>query len=130
MLINVRPLAATLVLVALVLAPVSNGADIADYNFNSSAIGSTPVTTAPGTDALPQSNLYAIGGFPDSGPFTGTATVQNVGGMSKAVQLTTTQGGTGALYLDTQFLVATNLVSLSFDINILDVPTTGLPQAV
>jgi hypothetical protein len=115
--------------IALAFHTSANAAIVANYNFDSVAIGATPPTTAPGVDALPQSQLYSIGGFPDTPPFTGTVTVQDVGSLSHAAVMTTTQGGIGAQYLDTQFLVATNYASISFDINVIDVPTSGVPQA-
>jgi hypothetical protein len=108
---------------------LSEATIVANYNFDAVAIGATPPTTFPGVDSLPQSQLYAIGGFPDAPPYSGSVTVQNVDTMSHAVVMTTTQGGTGAQYLDTQFLVATDYASISFDINIIDVPSSGIPQS-
>jgi hypothetical protein len=101
---------------------------VADYNFDSLTVGSALPTTAPGVDSYPQHTVYAVGGFPDSGPLTGSATVQDVGTMSKAALMSTTQGGTGALYIDTQMLFAGPTLSLSFDIDVVTTPTTGLPQ--
>ena len=113
---------------ALAIPQSASAALVANYNFDSVALGSTPPTTFPGVDPLPQSQLYAIGGFPDSGTVTGTVTVQNVGSLSHAAVMTTNQGGTGAQYLDTQFLVPATYASISFDLNVIDVPASGLPQ--
>ena len=122
-----RPLPLLLCTGFLALASLpSNAAIVANYNFDSVAIGATPPTTAPGTDPLPQSQLYAIGGY---AAIPGTVTVQDVGGMSHAAVMTVNHAATGAQYLDTQFLVATTYASISFDINIIDVPTSGIDQA-
>ena len=67
------------------------GTVISNYNFDSQNIGD------PAADGV------STGGFPDSPPYTGTVTVQNVGTMTKAAQMITTQGGTGAQYVDTSF---------------------------
>jgi hypothetical protein len=101
---------------------------ITNFNFDSVPLGNTPPTTAPLVDTYPQQNVYAIDGFPDTGPYAGTVTVQDVGGMNHAAVMTTTQGGTGSQYMDTQFLAAAPFFDISFDLNVLDVPTNGLPQ--
>jgi len=97
---------------------------ITNYNFDAQSIGDV---AADGV--IP-------GGFPNnlvesvSNPRTGTVTVQNVGTMSKAAHMVTTQSGTGAQYIDTSFNTGgATLASVDFDVNIVDVPTTGLPQA-
>ena len=99
-----------------------------------SRLGSTPPTTTPGVDPIPQTTLYSIGGFPDFGNYSGTVTVQNaltIGGQpARGAVMTTSQGGTGAQYLDTQFLVTTQLALIQFDLNVQQMPATGLPQAV
>ncbi len=108
---------------------------IADYNFDSLTLGSPIPTTAPGVDGYPQHIVYSTGGFPNDGdpgpgnPLTGTVTVQNVGTMSKAALMSTTQAGTGALFIDTQMLAAGSTIGLSFDIDVVTTPTTGLPQS-
>ncbi len=101
---------------------------ITNFTFDSDPLGAPLPTTFPAVDPTPQQTVYAVGGFPDSGPLSGTATVQNVGGLNHAAQMTTTQGGIGALYVDTQFSTNSNRVLVTFDVNILDVPTSGLPQ--
>ena len=111
-------------------APVGYDTLLTDFNFDTVAIGATPPTTFPGVDPYPQHQVYAIGGFPDTGPVTGTVTVQNVGGMSHAAQMTTTQGGTGSLYVDTQFESIGKRAAVSFDLNVVTTPTTGIPQSV
>lgn len=111
-------------------AAVPFGANVVtDFNFDSVALGAALPTTFPAVDPTPQHTVYAVGGFPDSGPVTGTATVQNVGTLNHAALMTTTQGGIGALYVDTQFSTTQDHVVVSFDINVVDVPTTGLPQS-
>lgn len=102
---------------------------ITDFNFDGDPLGAPLPTTFPGVAPTPQHTVYAVGGFPDSGPLTGTVTVQNVGSLNHAALMTTTQGGIGALYVDTQFSTVSDRVLVSFDIHIVDVPTTGLPQA-
>ncbi len=105
---------------------------ITNFNFAGVPLGSTPPTTFPSVDPIPQSTLYAIGGFPDTGPVTGTVQVQNAltiaGQPARGAVMTTTQGGTGAQYLDTQFLVTAPLALIQFDLNIMQMPATGLPQ--
>lgn len=102
---------------------------ITDFNFDSNALGAPVPTTFPAVDPTPQHTVYAVGGFPDSGPLTGTVTVQNVGSLNHAALMTTNQGGMGALYVDTQFSTNSNRVLVSFDVNIVDVPTTGMAQS-
>ena len=109
-------------------AGIIGGNQVTDFTFDSLAIGSTPPQTFPAVDPQPQQNIYAIGGFPDSGPVTGTVTVQNVGTMSKAAQMSTNQGGTGALYVDTQFVASGSKMDVAFDINVVNAPSTGIPQ--
>lgn len=107
---------------------------VTDFNFDSLTVGSPLPTTAPGVDSYPQHTVYSVGGFPNdadpsiSNPLTGSVTVQNVGALSKAALMSTTQAGTGALYIDTQMLASGPTLSLSFDIDVVNVPTTGLPQ--
>jgi hypothetical protein len=108
---------------------------VADYNFDSLTLGSALPTTYPAVDSYPQQTVYAVGGYPNdldpslSNPLTGSVTVQNVGALSKAALMSTTQAGTGALYIDTQMLASGPILALSFDINVVDVPTTGLAQS-
>lgn len=108
--------------------PFVGGNEITDFNFDSDTAGSPPPTTYPSADATPQHDIFAIGGFPDTGPLTGTVTVQDAGTMHNAAVMNTTQGGTGALYIDTAFSTTGNKISTSFDIAILAMPTTGIPQ--
>lgn len=98
------------------------------YDFDSETPGD-PVITTFQTTPYPQSHPYATGGFPNIAPHTGTAAIGNPQGFSNAVVLSTTQGGIGANYLDTQFLVSGNLVMLEFDLAILASPTSAVPQA-
>jgi hypothetical protein len=108
---------------------------VTDFNFDSLTVGSALPTTAPGVDSFPQHTVYSVGGYPNDldpsigNPLTGSVTVQNVGALSKAALMSTTQAGIGALYIDTQMLASGPTLSLSFDINVVDVPTTGLPQS-
>lgn len=105
---------------------------ITNFNFAGVPLGSRPPTTFPSVDPIPQSTLYSIGGFPDTGPVTGTVFVQNAltiaGQPARGAVMTTTQGGTGAQYLDTQFLVTAPLALIQFDLNVMQMPATGLPQ--
>ncbi len=106
------------------------GQIIANYNFDSVPLGSPVPTTAPGVDPYPQQTVYSVGGFPDTGPLTGTVTVQDVGSLFHAALMSTSQGGTGALFMDTQMLVPGTMFSFRFDIDVITTPITGLPQAV
>ncbi|HZL44305.1 MAG TPA: hypothetical protein VFD66_13620 [Verrucomicrobiae bacterium] len=116
------------------IAPICSGQVITDFNFDSLTLGSALPTTASSVDSYPQHTVYSVGGNPNdldpsiSNPLTGTATVQNVGGLSKAAVMSTTQAGTGALYIDTQMLFTTPTMDLSFDIDVVTTPTTGLAQ--
>ena len=108
---------------------------VANYNFDSLTVGAALPTTAPGVDSYPQHTVYSVGGFPNddipsiTNLLTGTATVQNVGTMSKAALMSTTQAGTGALFIDTQMLASGPTLSLSFDIDVVTTPTSGLAQS-
>jgi hypothetical protein len=107
---------------------------VADYNFDSLTVGSALPTTYPVVDSFPQHTVYAVGGFPNDvtssidNPLTGSVTVQNVGTMSKAALMSTTQAGTGALWIDTAMGFSGPTLSLSFDIDVVSTPVTGLPQ--
>ncbi len=96
-------LLATVCLVFVGIAQKSSAQLVADYNFDSLTVGSAIPTTNPNVDTYPQQTVYAVGGYPndldvsDSNPLTGSVTVQNVGTMSKAALMSTTQAGTGAL---------------------------------
>jgi hypothetical protein len=122
---------------ALAAAIPASAQTITDFNFDSLTIGQNIPVTFPGVDPFPQHTVYAVGGFPNDGPellqgdpgLTGSVTVQNVGTLSKAALMSTTQAGTGALFIDTQFLAGGPTFDLSFDIDVVDVPTTGLAQA-
>jgi hypothetical protein len=108
---------------------------VGDYNFDTVPLGSPIPTTYPAVDSYPQHTVYAVGGFPNDldpspgNPLTGTVTAQNVGTMSKAALMSTTQAGTGALYIDTQMLASGPTLTLSFDIDVVATPSTGLPQS-
>jgi hypothetical protein len=108
--------------------PFLGGNEVTDFNFDDVPIGSPPPTTFPAVDPTPQHKVYGIDGFPDVGPLTGTVTVKDVGTMSHAAEMSTAQGGTGSLYMDTQFHTTGNKVSTAFDLAIEAMPT-GLPQA-
>jgi hypothetical protein len=109
--------------------PFVGGNEVTNFNFDSTPNGSPPPTTFPSTDSYPQHDIYATGGFPDiGGSPTGTVTVQDAGTMSHAAVMTTAQAGTGSLYIDTQFHTSGTKVSMSFDLAILAMPATGLPQ--
>jgi hypothetical protein len=110
-------------------ALTARGQLVTDFTFDDQSIGSTPTTTTPGVDPQPQQHVYAIDGFPDTGPYSGSVTVNNAGTMSKAAVMTTTQGGTGSQYMDTQFLTNGPQITVDFDLDVIDVPTTGLPQS-
>jgi hypothetical protein len=95
-----------------------------NMNFNSQANGAPITTTFPSAPS-PVLNAYATGGFPDVGPYTGTNTVTSAGGLDHAALMSTDQGGIGANYIDTQFLVTGNYIQLDFDIRV--VSQTGGP---
>src|ERR1017187_3415358 len=128
-------LLATVCLVFVGTAQKGSAQLVADYNFDSLTLGSSLPTTAPVVDTYPQHTVYSVGGYPNdldpriSNPLTGSVTVQNVGTMSKAALMSTTQAGTGALYIDTQMLASGPTLSLSFDIDVVTTPTTGLAQS-
>jgi hypothetical protein len=102
---------------------------VTNFTFDDQANGTPVITTSPATDPQPQQHVYSTGGFPDTGPYTGTVTVNNAGALSKAAVLTTTQGGTGSNFMDTQFLTSGQQISVDFDLDVIDIPTTGLPQS-
>lgn len=108
--------------------PFGLNTKVTDYNFDGDTLGAPPPQTIPSVDSTPQGTIYALGGFPDVGPFTGTTIISDVGSLNKAALMTTTQGGTGANYMDTQFNFPTSRAVLDFDLNVVDVPTSGLPQ--
>jgi hypothetical protein len=101
---------------------------VTDFNFDNVTIGDPVPTTYPSVDSIPQHVVYATGGFPDTPPYTATNTVENVGTLSHAAEMMTTQGGTGANYIDTQFLVSAPIFDLSFDLYIGSIPNSVLPQ--
>ena len=100
-----------------------------NMNFDSQNVGDPINTTWPSAPS-PETNAYATGGFPVSGPYTGSDTVVDLPGLSKAVLMSTDQAGTGANYMDTQFLVAGNQISLNFDIRMVSQAAGGYDQAV
>jgi hypothetical protein len=101
-----------------------------DINFDGQTDGNSVATNTSTT--LPITDPYALGGFPDMGPYNGTTTVTNTNGFSNGGLMSTSQGGIGANYLDTQFLVSAQLITLNFDINVLGIPgfSAGLGQSV
>jgi hypothetical protein len=137
--INHRTSSTVLILIALAALAVnpreSSAQVVGDYNFDSLTLGSPIPTTYPAVDSYPQHTVYAVGGYPNdldpdtSNPLTGSVTVQNVGTMSKAALMSTTQAGTGALYIDTQMLASGSTISLSFDIDVVATPSSGLAQS-
>jgi hypothetical protein len=125
--------AAVFAILAAAAAPANagfiGGNQVTDFNFDGLPIGSTPPTTYPAQDPQPQHKVWAIGGFPDTGPVTGTVTVQNAGGLSNAAQMSTNQAGTGALWVDTAFSTSGSKMGVAFDLVIVDAPTPGaIPQ--
>ncbi len=111
-----------------VFLPASRAQQITDFTFDNDTVGQPVPTTAPATDPQPQQTVYATGGFPDDMTYTGTDTVQNVGGLNHAAEMVTNQSGTGSNYIDTQFLAAGSMFDISFDLYIGTTPSTGLPQ--
>jgi hypothetical protein len=107
----------------------SRAQQITDFNFDSDTLGQPVPTTAPGTDPQPQQTVYATGGEQDDATYTGSVTVQNVGGLNHAAEMVSNQGTTGSNYIDTQFLAPGSMFDISFDIYIGTTPSTGLPQS-
>ncbi|HZZ71900.1 MAG TPA: PEP-CTERM sorting domain-containing protein, partial [Pirellulales bacterium] len=107
--------------------PVARAGNVLDIDMAGQNIGDN-VPIDPATTPLPLNHFYSQGGYPDTPPYSGTALVQNVTGISQAAVMTTTQGGTGSNFLDTQFLVAAPIITFDFDINVLASPITGIPQ--
>ena len=90
-----------------------------DLNFDGLQNGEPIPTTTPSVDPIPIHRAYSTNGFTNSGIYSGTNNVaSNVGNLLNAVLMSTNQGGTGANFIDTQFLVPGSLVSLDFDIHI------------
>jgi hypothetical protein len=104
-------------------------AQITDFNFDNLNIGDPLPTTAPSVDPQPQHIVYSTGGFQDDPTYTGTNVVGNAGTLSKAAIMTTAQSGTGSNFVDTQFLQNAETEIVSFDLDVLTTPTTGLPQS-
>jgi hypothetical protein len=116
----VLALFASLAVACILPAPVSAGVFL-DINFTGQTDGNSVATSLPGP--LPITDPYALGGFPNAYPtFTGTTTVTNTHGFSNGALMSTAQGGTGANYMDTQFLVSAPVITLNFDINVLTIP--------
>ncbi len=118
----------------------SVAAPFVDINFDSDAIGSAP-STAASTNPLVKPT--AIGGYDtDATPIwdpgyknpptasCGTILVQDVGGMSKAAQLTTNSENAelGALWIDTSVSYTSQQVRLSFDVDIIGAPNSATSQ--
>jgi hypothetical protein len=110
------------------VATTVTAAPFLSINFDSQNLGDPVATSFPGVPPYPITEAYATGGFPDTPPYSGTNTVASPAGLTKAALMSTTQGGIGANYLDTQFLITNPQISFDFDINVVDVPATGLPQ--
>jgi hypothetical protein len=102
-----------------------------NINFNGDTVGAQPGTnTAIG---YPITQPYAIGGYdpnpdPNGGAYSspptaadGTIVVGNASGITKGAILTTDPNNNqiGALWMDTEYAVSANHLSLSFDLNVL-----------
>jgi len=107
----------------------ATAAPFLNINFDSQNLGDPIATSFPSVPPYPITVAYGTGGFPDTPPYAGTNIVASPPGLSKAALMSTTQGGIGANYVDTQFLITNPVISFDVDINVVDVPTTGLPQA-
>jgi hypothetical protein len=108
-----------------------------DINFSGDTPGSSPAVSA--APANPITLPRAIGGYTLTSPpegdtpptaASGTIVVDNAGGMSNGAHLTTNPANQelGALWLDTGFSQTSQLVTLSFDVNILSAPTVAVTQ--
>jgi hypothetical protein len=131
--------AAAIVLMACAGTASAESFKFMQITFQGDALGAVPATSAapnPLTAANPITTLQGIGGYTATGYYApptaanGTIVVGNVGGMNKAAILTTNaaNGELGALFLDTGFLMQSSLVTLAFDINVLDAPTAATSQ--
>lgn len=101
-----------------------------DLNFDGDVVGNPIPTSFPSVDPIPIHRAYATNGFPDVGPYNGSTTVvSSIGGMTNAALMSTSQAGTGANYIDTQFLVSGDQISLSFDLRIVTQNNDIYPQA-
>ena len=101
---------------------------VTDFNFDNLNNGDPLPTTTPLTDPQPQHIVYSTGGFQDDLIYTGTNVVGDAGTMSKAAIMTTAQSGIGANYIDTQFLQNAQLETVSFDLDVITTPTSGMGQ--
>ena len=120
-------LAAVVVSLGLLAPCVATASPFLNINFDSQNNGDPINTTTPSAPS-PEVDAYSTGGFPDTGPYTGTNTVVSPAGLSKANLMSTNQGGTGSNFMDTQFLVTGNQISLDFDIRMVAQSATGYPQ--
>lgn len=98
-----------------------------NINFDGQNVGD-PINTTYPLAPSPVTDAYATEGFPDTPPYTGTNTVYSAVGLNKAALMSTNQGGTGANYIDTQFLVTGNIITLDFDIQIVAQTLGVYPQ--
>jgi hypothetical protein len=113
----------------------AHAAPFIDINFDADADGSAP--SVDSTPPNPMVQPYAIGGYtlttednPPT-PANGSILVGDIGGMSNAAIMTSNaaNGVLGALWIDNNgFSQVSQQVTLSFDVNILDAPTTATVQ--
>jgi hypothetical protein len=130
---HIRYCALMVLAVGLGFSPASAWASI-DINFEGDTPGSAPgVNLVPGN---PMTQPSAIGGYdpnyasPPSAA-SGTIVVGNPSGGSNEAVLTSvpTNGELGALWVDVNgFNLSAQQVQMSFDVNILDAPTTATAQ--
>lgn len=120
------------------LATVAQADQFININFGSDTAGQAPAYAATPAGQV-QTVPYSIGGYTStSGEWgntpptldSGTITVNDISTLSKAALLTTNASNKeiGALYMDTQFNVASQKLTLSFDIGVLAAPTTMTEQ--
>lgn len=115
---------------ALMLSATSSllAVQVTDFNFDNLNIGDSLPMTYPAVDSFPQHIVYSTGGFQDDPIYTATNAVGNAGTMTKAAVMTTAQSGIGSNFVDTQFLQNATNETVSFDLDVITTPTTGLPQ--
>src|SRR5579862_8586285 len=109
-----------------------------NINFDGDTVGQPPATSTNTT--LPITQPYALGGysavtvnpFGDSPntPDEGTILVGNPDGMSQAAVMTTnpTDNQVGTLWMDTQYSVTSQVMKLSFDVDIKNGPPAATQQ--
>jgi hypothetical protein len=111
-----------------------------NINFDGDTIASQPATNT--TVTYPITQPYAIGGYdpdpdPNNGayespptPADGTILVGDAPGISKGAILTTDPGNNqiGALWMDTEYNQSSQVMKLSFDLNVLNAPSALTAQ--